>query len=470
MGLSPLKLKLLRKLEEREGVDSVMEFIVRCAVGNTDGPTLKPLHLAPLVELFIRAEKKGGVRACVSVPPQSGKSTTILHAMVRYLQRNPGRQLAYIGYSHTFVMLKALEAKRIAQSCGLKLSRATVCDWTTKEGGGITFTSVGGKLLGLRKDLIVIDDPHSGLLEATSPRVTVAVLDWMMGTVMSRLSDPIGSVIVNAARWSQTDLIGRLIENDPKTWAYVNLRAILDEGLPTERAIWPEVKSLAWLKEQRRQLNSQNKLIWPANYEGSPIIVGGEVFGEASYYQGVSKMLSRHCRIAIGVDPACTSGRGDHASIFCLASEGEGADQVTDVLDYSTGQWDFKALTAEVDRLAKKWVGCPVYIETNGVGAGLPENLRSVNPKVTVHGVNSSAPKWVRAQPAAAAWNAGRLRLPVDREWTKDLVKRIRGFTGAPGGQDDDADALGLAYRAVDRPKLASVPAGGTVVRVKGLR
>ena len=447
MPLSAQKLALLRRLEDLEGTDSLMDFVVRCDVARAPGATaLRPDHLLPLAELFLAAERVGGVRAVVSTPPQHGKTTSILHWMVRYLQRNPRRKLAYVTYSHAIAEDKAREAARIAMAAGLRLEVETLHSWTTSQGGGVKFLSVGGDLTGYTVDLLVVDDPHKNLEEATSTPLTEKIFGWFKSVAFNRLSR-VGSAIVNAARWCQTDLIGRLVEDSPGTWKEVNLPAILDEGTRDERALWERVKPLAWLKEFRRQLADPK--LWAAMFMGRPVADGGQVFREPRFYRYAD--LEGDYRIAIGVDVASSPGRGDHSSAFVVSAKDRGADQVVEVLDYYTGQVDLDTLAVELVKLQKRW-SAHVYVEVNGVGAGLPALIRRINPEIKVHDVRSINSKYLRAQPAASAWNDGRLRLKEGADYVPDLVRRIRSFTGAGDLRDDDVDALGIAFGAVDRP------------------
>jgi predicted phage terminase large subunit-like protein len=53
-----------------------------------------------------------------------------------------------------------------------------------------------------------------------------------------------------------------------------------------------------------------------------------------------------------------------------------------------------------------------------------------------------SGDKFCRAQPAAAAWNDGRLRIPTQAPWVQDFVGEVTRFTGQGDRHDDQVDAL----------------------------
>jgi predicted phage terminase large subunit-like protein len=64
--------------------------------------------------------------------------------------------------------------------------------------------------------------------------------------------------------------------------------------------------------------------------------------------------------------------------------------------------------------------------------------------------VSTSADKYTRAQPAARAWNQGRILLPAGMPWLQDFTHEVTNFTGSDK-HDDQVDALVGAF-----DKLAS--------------
>jgi predicted phage terminase large subunit-like protein len=54
--------------------------------------------------------------------------------------------------------------------------------------------------------------------------------------------------------------------------------------------------------------------------------------------------------------------------------------------------------------------------------------------------------KFVRAQPVAAAWNAGKVLLPTHGAWLDDFCTELASFTGVNDAHDDMIDALAPAF------------------------
>ena len=54
--------------------------------------------------------------------------------------------------------------------------------------------------------------------------------------------------------------------------------------------------------------------------------------------------------------------------------------------------------------------------------------------------------KFVRAQPVAAAWNAGKVLVPRNAPWVDAFLSELASFTGLGDAHDDQVDALASAY------------------------
>ena len=78
-------------------------------------------------------------------------------------------------------------------------------------------------------------------------------------------------------------------------------------------------------------------------------------------------------------------------------------------------------------------------IAADGEGASKVIEVNRVNDKATA------------AIGTAAAYRQNRVRYPVAAPWRKAHLGRLHNFTGAPGGDDDDVDALINAREAAVR-------------------
>lgn len=454
--LSEAEIALWRALEEAAGATQLTGFIPLVTPWYEE-----PEHLLPLADLFHRADEaaRGGgppVRALSSTPPQHGKTESMLHWIVWFMMRNPTQTVAYISYEAGIAHAKSRTARDVADRAGLPLDGSTraAAYWKTKDGGGLIATGIGGRLTGFKVDLMVIDDPHKNRVEAESGVYQRRCLEWARSVAFTRLS-PKASVIVNMARWSEGDLIGRLQSETEVKWETVNLEAILDEGEPGERALAPSIKPLEWLRDQRRLLGPYD---WASLYCGRPAPRGGALFKAPATFDAFSEIQS--ARIAIGCDPAATAKTSaDHSAIVVLGAVGEGLDQRTYVLDVWRGQVEIPALIEKLRAVQEKW-RATIYVEASGGFKAIPQILRAVGASggpnavdpLRVIEVRALGDKLSRAIPVSAAWNDGRVLVPsYDEPWKADFLEEVRKFTGKGDKQDDQVDALAHAFRAIDR-------------------
>lgn len=149
--------------------------------------------------------------------------------------------------------------------------------WHTNYGGEYFAIGVNGRVTGKGADLAIIDDPHSeqeAKQAEYSPAIFDSVYDWYTSGIRQRLQ-PGGAIIIVMTRWSRRDLTGRLIDkmqqravNDSgDSWEVIELPAILDEGQPTERAMWPGFWSLKELQDTREEIGP---LKFKAQYQQQP--------------------------------------------------------------------------------------------------------------------------------------------------------------------------------------------------------
>lgn len=413
-----------------------------------------PRHLAPLVELLEQSEREP-VNVVVSVPPRHGKTETLLHAFARRLRKRPWETIAYASYAADVAHSKSRSARDYAIKAGVRLrgDSAAVHEWRTPEGGGMLATGVGGPLTSHGAHLLVVDDPFANRKEAESPVVRQAVHEWLTSTANTRV-EPNGSIFVVHTRWHLDDLAGRLSqgitpERSPMPpWPVVNLPAIDDEG----NALWPERWPVAALLKKR----AASEYDWWSLYQGQPRGRGGSVFGEPARYEHARL---DGARIIIACDPAASAKtHADHSVIAVGAFHGSGADTTCDVLEVQRHQVEIPRLVAFLIDVQARYGGAPIHIEAVGGFKSVPQMLLAINPSLNVVEVKLNGDKFVRAQPAAAAWNAKRIRVPISAPWVQPFLGVVLAFTGVNDPHDDDVDALAHMWNAATAAPTYSPP------------
>ncbi len=474
----------------RNRAEPLLDFIPR-----TSPHLLTPHHLAPLARLFDRIAAGERVRALVDVPAQHGKTTTSAHGLAYVLKRRPAWPLAYVTFSQQQATRKSLDAQRVALAAGAlrwDTDRVMLEEWRTAQGGGCIFTGIGGGLGGNPVRVLVFDDFFKNREEAESQHRRDTVADWITSVAIPRLPAD-GSIIVPSTRWHEDDPSGRIQRGElcaGMGWEHVSLpflahldehgRRIADDhgdSVLWPRDVLPDGTAVGWtVEDARARLVSVGPYDAASIYQGQPRPRGGIVYSQPTRCDAPQ---TAGARFVIGADPAGTDGPQSNHSVFvALALRTEMA------LDEATGQRKpvQAADLAGVLRLKlrpehaapqvlawqRSFGGTPLHIEATRDGKALGESLRKIAPGIAIRYVPAVGDKFIRSQPSAAAWNAGRIRVPADartmRSTTDDdlsaFVRVVTGFSGMGDREDDDVDALAHAWAAATS---SAAPSSGNV-------
>lgn len=430
-------------LAQWRATERVRKTPLRDFVRERIGYRWKPArHLERVYQLFERAEREP-VFACVSMPPGHAKSETALACMAWMLCRRPTALHAYVSYNGPATRSKSLTMRAHAAAGGVLPDPDfwSWSEWRTSVGGGLVATGIGGRLTGDRATgVVLIDDPFKNLMEADSAARRELVSAWFDSVAYTRRY-PGASVIVMHTRWNRDDLIGRLLQvrdgDGRPTWEEVRLPAIDERG----EALWPEVFPREELDRIRRQLDASNPHLWPALYQQQPVPRGGRLFREPARYLATD--LPRDLRRMIGTDfAASTKRRADSTAAMVLGLLGHGPTQRAYELDLGLWKLEGPDALARVRAVQTNHGGAPLAWETNGVGRPLLQQFRRLYPQAHVLEVSRANDKYTEATGAAAAWNDGRLLVPLAAPWAEAHMARARAFTGLDGGEDDDLDAM----------------------------
>ncbi len=279
------------------------------------------------------------------------------------------------------------------------------------------------------------------------------------------------SIGVIQTRWHVDDLAGRLTKGDEDEdfapWHTINIPAIANEGTGEERALWAALVPLKRLQKIRRTVGPY---AWSSLYQGQPRPRGGTVFETPSVWTQLPKVF----RVARCLDLAYTTKTLSDFSVLVDALVAPGFDRhghpcecfyVVNVLRKQQRAPDFQAALRR--HVGARWSHAPIgRYGASGPEAGAVDMLRAgpdgVKQLVRVQAVGD---KYVRAQPYAAAWNAGRVLVPEDSRafpWVDEFVAEHMDFTGLKDAHDDQVDAGAAmhdsAARSIDDKQVRSLP------------
>ncbi len=446
----PQLLAQLHLLEAAYGGDSILDYVPRISPLMPGGvPGVSPRHLKAVTDMIALAEYQP-VRVCFSVPPRHGKTEMITHAMAWWLARHPEQTLAYASYSSDLAGSKSIRCRDLAamSTVAMRSDVAKASEWRTMSGGGLLAVGTGGPLTGQGCNLLIVDDPIKNREEAESITYRNRVWEWFTSTATTRVT-PLGSIIVVHTRWHPDDLIGRLRKK--KGWVYINLPAVDEDG----EALWPEG---GWTKEVLAKRREEvGEYDWWSLYMGEPRPRGGALFNQPEHYKAPAVLNSK---IIIACDPAATAKTHADYSVIVVGAAYRDDDgfPCLDILDVKRMQVEIPQLVRELWGQALKW-RAPVVVEATGGFKAVPQALRQMSKGLKIIEIQPTQDKFTRSLPVAAAWNAGRVRLPPlanenghPRQdlppWVFPFIEEVQSFTGLGDAHDDQVDALAHLFQA----------------------
>lgn len=393
----------------------------------------RPDHLRPLIDR-LQVALTEPLRLVVSTPPRHGKTETLIHAIAWWLLQRPSAQIAYISYAAGIAQRKGRKALHAAKRAGVPLDEKAAArgDWRTGvDDGGLLSFGVDGQATGEGFDVMIIDDPVKNRATAESELERDKLFDAFNDDLFTR-AEPTCSVVDVHTRWHADDLGGRLIRAG---WEHINLPAIDDDG----RALWPTRYSVERLMQIREQLG---EYAWASLYQGSPRPRGGAIFRNATTYA----TLPDRYRVRIGVDLAYTAKTRADYSVAVVIASADGVHYVLEVVRAQVAAPDF---ATQLKTLCDRYPGASMTSFVSGTERGTIDFMERAGIPITP--VAAATDKFVRAQPSAALWNAGKILLPAAETalWVTPFLNEVLAFTGVNDKRDDQVDALAGAFHGV---------------------
>lgn len=425
-------------------------------------------HLAPHIELMLR-ELNGlgdGEALIITMPPRHSKSESVKAWLEWSLGQHPESEAILASYAidlarrHSRSIRNEIAFgtafKRYFPSVTLAADSSAATDWALAQGGRFKAAGVGVGITGMGARFAVIDDPFKDRKAAESEVIREGVWDWFTSAFLTRLT-PDARTVVMHTRWHPDDLVGRiqarLEEGDSDElgglrWRILNLPALAEEDDPLGRELgeplWPARYNLKRLEGIR----DANPYEFAALYQQRPRPKGGAVFSDQpARYE--SPDLSG-ARIVAFVDTAASKRQtADYTALTVLAGKGAGETLKADVLEVTRDRLDLLQLAALCERVQTQY-GCVIHVEHTAQSLPLIQYLQS--RQVRVIGVKPWGDKFTRAQPYAAAWNSGRMRLPLSASWLPDFIKEHASFTGTgKDPHDDQVDSGAGAFHILNQ-------------------
>jgi len=318
--------------------------------------------------------------------------------------------------------------------------------WSTNKDGEYFAIGVGGTMTGRGADLVIIDDPHTeqeAALAAHDPSVYDKSYEWYTSGPRQRLQ-PGGAIIIIATRWSERDLIGRVIQDSiergkPDEWDVVELPAIMPSG----NSLWPEFWPLDQLLALKEELAPAK---WNAQYQQQPTGEEGAIV-KREWWRVWEREDPPRCEFIIqSWDTAFTKNeRSDFSActtwgIFFLNEDPNDANII--LLDSFQKRMEFPELKEKAKAHYMDWQPDACIIEAKAAGAPLVFEMRAAGIPVSEYTPTrgtrqQSNDKIARLNSVSDMFNSGKVWAP-DTRWAREVIDQMAAFPNA--AHDDLVD------------------------------
>lgn len=413
-----------------------------------------PRHLGPLIAKLEEAKYRP-LRLVVEMPPRHIKTTTIHNAINWWMHEFPGDLNGYYTYSDRKAWSESRKVRALAEGTGLVLAddAASVSEWRLQGGGGLLAGGAGAGLTGYGiSGLMVVDDPYKNRKEANSGVIRDGHWEWFNEVVYTR--DEGCSIIVMHTRWHEKDMAGMLVQQG---WEEIRLPAVAEANDVLGRAIgeslWPERYGPRRLERIKKQIGEYS---WAALYQQRPRPKGSKLFGPEHYYDPKTVDFTG-CRASIGADTAGSKKTAANSSAAIAAMvKGRGEKKVAYILEGYKHQVTIPTFARDLRQFQNRNHGALANVEVNGVGRGTFQVIQDVDSDARLAAVTTVADKFARFQGPSAAWNDGRILLPLGSDdefpWRREYINDMQDVTGLDDPEDDYADATELMWSGDTAP------------------
>lgn len=282
------KLDRLKFIEERELYEGSLFEFVKAAWSSIDSSEFKANWATESLCDHLECVTRGMVpRLLANLPPRCGKTliTSICWPAWVWAQTNksflsgPNVRFLCGSYNADLALTQANIMRRLVLSpwyqkywsdrFGLREDQNTKHNFSNTEGGARLSTSVGGSLLGLGGDCLLVDDPHNTetekVIETDADRKKVA--SWFQELRSTRLNDPKQSAIVlDMQRLHENDLSGVVLDGEDEEWLHYMVPMEFDEARRCTTIVLPQYEYDGVPQPWTDPRTKDGELMWPERF------------------------------------------------------------------------------------------------------------------------------------------------------------------------------------------------------------
>lgn len=415
-------------------------------------------------EALIEAFTTPDARLMVFLAPQEGKSTRVAETFPLWvLLQNPDARIVMTSYAMSLARRNGRAVRTHIETHGRDLGIqirpdvAAQAEWQLDgHRGGVYAVGIGGGLTGRPADMLIIDDPHSGMETAESETYQMRAWDWWTGTASTRLA-PGAPVVLIMTRWHQLDLAGRLLAaEDGHLWRVLNIPAQADHD-PSKDETDPLGRVPGEFLESARQRTTEQweaikkragSRVWNALYQGRPAPSEGGLFKRSDWQwydrplwtseDGVYRTTGAADEVIMSWDMAFKATQNSDYVCGQVWLK-RGADAY--LLDQKHGRLTFTETLHAVEAMHSKWPqAAAILVEDKANGTAVIDSLKTRVPGIIP--ITPRESKEARAAAVTPFIEAKNVYLPKPSlaAWSDGLVEEAAAFPN--GAHDDRVDAL----------------------------
>lgn len=427
-------------------------------------PFIDGWHLEAICA-HLEAVSRGEIRnLVVNIPPRTGKSTLVSvlwpcwewidHPEVRWLNSSYAQNLSIRdSVKCRRLLLSSWYQERWGDRFTLMGDQNAKVRFDNSEGGYRLATSVGGQITGEGGDRLVVDDPHN-VMEAESDVQRKEVLDWWDAAMSTRGNNPrtVARVIV-AQRVHEADLCGHVLAKG--TYEHLCLPAEYEPEHPFRRV------TCIGYEDPRR---SEGELLCPERFgpaeierirlDLTPLRAAGQLqqrpapregaMFKLEWMRSIPALPAEAQRVRAWDLAAADGQKNDFTAGVKMAKTPEGLYVIEDLV---LGRWTPDARDRIIVNTAEKdGLDCAVWIEQEPGSGGIAQVAALVQRLAPAagRGERTTGEKTTRADPLAAQFEAGNVRIFKDMQNREALEGQLSQFPA--GAHDDAVDACALAF------------------------
>lgn len=391
------------------------------------------------------------------LPPRHSKSMTITETFPSFfIGKDPERRVIEISYGDSLARKFGRANREKIERFGPSIfdihmdpRNSSVTNWGIKaEPGGMISAGIGGAITGEGADLLIIDDPIKNRREADSETYRSFLWNEWQDTLQTRLQ-PGAAVIILMTRWHEDDLIGRLLQQDPRKWNRVRLPVLAEEndllGREEGEPLWGEYGfDIDWAERTKKAVGSRS---WNALYMQSPRPAEGSLFKRqwVRYYKAPPAQFDEI------IQSWDLTFKDSKKSDFVVGQIWGRLEGMYYLLDQVRGQMDFTSTLQAIRSLSYKWTRAHTkLVEDKANGPAVISTLKREIPGIIP--VEPDGSKEARAAAVTPFFESGNVLLPDPSiaPWVNDYVEELMSFPN--GKHDDQVDSTTQALNRFGQP------------------